>query len=156
MKLDLWLGYHQIGMHPGDIKKQLFACSKAIMYFWLCHLALQMHPPIFKAWWMRYSRNFFRKFVLVFFYDILILSKSLEEHLYHVHCVLHILQANQFFVKWGGHGSWKNILHDDMAQADYSEGVARFFGPHWLSPKIHPPLGLHCTTIDPYAQERFI
>lgn len=46
---------------------------------------------------MRYSRNFFVN--LSWYFLFLFLSKSWEDHLLHVERVLHVLQANKFFVK---------------------------------------------------------
>eukprot|EP00253_Pinus_taeda_P027546 PITA_27546 len=40
-----------------------------------------------------------RKFVLVFFDDILIYNRTWEEHLQHIKTILHILQEKQFYAK---------------------------------------------------------
>ena len=44
-------------------------------------------------------RELLRKCVLVFFYDILVYSKSWELHLQHLHNVFEILRANHFYAK---------------------------------------------------------
>jgi hypothetical protein len=44
-------------------------------------------------------RSYLRKFVLIFFDDILIYSKSWEDHLYHLTCVFDILRSNHLFVR---------------------------------------------------------
>jgi len=43
---------------------------------------------------------FLRIFVLVFFYDILVYSKTWEDHLQHLQQVLSILQHHKFFAKY--------------------------------------------------------
>src|SRR5687767_6722914 len=43
--------------------------------------------------------SFLRRFVLMFFYDILIYSTSLAEHLQHVRAVLSTLRAHSLFLK---------------------------------------------------------
>lgn len=44
-------------------------------------------------------RLFLRKFVIVFFDDILVYSRSLDEHMQHLHLVLNCLMDNSFFAK---------------------------------------------------------
>lgn len=44
-------------------------------------------------------KDHIRKFILVFFDDILVYSFSWSEHLQHLETILRILQTNQFFVK---------------------------------------------------------
>ena len=44
-------------------------------------------------------RSFLRKFVLVFFDDILTYSKDLQEHIEHVRLVLQTMRANELFAK---------------------------------------------------------
>lgn len=43
--------------------------------------------------------EYLRKFVIVFFYDILVYSENLHKHLEHVQLVFDRLQENQFYVK---------------------------------------------------------
>lgn len=44
-------------------------------------------------------KNHSRKFVLVFFYDILVYSKDCEEHIEHLGAVFEILKAHKYFLK---------------------------------------------------------
>ena len=56
-------------------------------------------PTIFQATMNNLFQPFLRKFVLVFFDDILIYSKTWKDHLIDLEQVLSILQSNQFYPK---------------------------------------------------------
>jgi hypothetical protein len=56
-------------------------------------------PATFQALMNDVLRPHLRKFVLVFFDDILIFSNSWSQHLHHVRAVLQLLQAHQLFLK---------------------------------------------------------
>ena len=56
-------------------------------------------PVTFQAIMKRIFQSFLRKFIVVFFDDILVYSKDLAEHLIHLEAILQVLQEHQFFVK---------------------------------------------------------
>jgi len=56
-------------------------------------------PTTFQATMNDLFQPYLRKFVLVFFDDILIYSKTWKEHLKHLDQVLSILEENQFYAK---------------------------------------------------------
>lgn len=56
-------------------------------------------PKTFQALMHHIFGPYLRKFVLVFFDDILIYSASLDEHLKHLQLVFQLLQANQLCAK---------------------------------------------------------
>nr|KYP37464.1 Retrovirus-related Pol polyprotein from transposon 17.6 [Cajanus cajan] len=57
-------------------------------------------PSSFQATMNDLFRPYLRKFVLVFFDDILVFSSNLEDHLIHLKSVLELLTTNQFFAKY--------------------------------------------------------
>ena len=68
------------------------------MSFWSCPSGFTNAPATFQSLMSEVFHPFLRKFVLVFFDDILIYSVSLEEHQYHVSQVLQLLRQHKLFV----------------------------------------------------------
>ncbi|GJS87975.1 putative reverse transcriptase domain-containing protein [Tanacetum coccineum] len=89
-KIDLQSGYHQLRVHEDDIPKTVFQTRYGHFKFTVMPFGLTNVPAVFMDLMNRVCRPYLDKFIIVFIDDILIYSKTKEDH-EEVHFLGHVV-----------------------------------------------------------------
>ncbi|GJT31132.1 putative reverse transcriptase domain-containing protein [Tanacetum coccineum] len=105
-KIDLRSGYHQLRVHEDDIPKTAFRTRYRHFEFTIMPFGLTNAPAIFMDLINRVCRSYLDKFVIVFIDDILIYSKTQEEHVEYLRLVLELLKKEKLYAKFSKCEFW--------------------------------------------------
>jgi hypothetical protein len=105
-KIDLRSGYYQIKIRASDILKTAFSTRYRLYEYLVMSFGLTNAP----AYFMYLMNSLFMleldKFVVVFIDDILVYSKSEDEHTKHLHTVLQRLRDHRLYAKFSKCDFW--------------------------------------------------
>ncbi|GKB09268.1 putative reverse transcriptase domain-containing protein [Tanacetum coccineum] len=110
-KIDLRLGYHQLKVHEDDIPKTAFRTRYGHFEFTVMPFGLTNVPAVFIDLMNRVCKPYLDKFVIVFIDDILIYSKTKEDHEVHLKLVLELLKKERLYAKFSKCEFWLQEVH---------------------------------------------
>jgi hypothetical protein len=105
-KIDLRSGYHQLKIRESDIPKTAFRTRYGLYEYIMMSFGLTNVPAYFMYLMNKVFMEYLDKFVVVFIDDILIFSKTMEEHEEHLRLVLEKLRSNQLYAKFSKCEFW--------------------------------------------------
>ncbi|GJZ01968.1 putative reverse transcriptase domain-containing protein [Tanacetum coccineum] len=105
-KIDLRSGYHQLRVREEDIPKTAFRTRYGHYEFQVMPFGLTNAPAVFMDLMNRVCKPHLDKFVIVFIDDILIYSKSKQEHEKHLKIILDLLKKEELYAKFSKCEFW--------------------------------------------------
>ncbi|GJV92595.1 putative reverse transcriptase domain-containing protein [Tanacetum coccineum] len=133
LKIDLRSGYHHLRVHEDDISKTAFRMRYEHFEFTVIHFGLTNAPVLFMDLMNRVCKPYLDKFVIVFIDDILVYSKSKEEHEVYLRWVLELLKKEKLYDKFSKCEFWLQEMHflghvvtpkwQSVDQVDWRRGV---------------------------------
>ncbi|GJW73967.1 putative reverse transcriptase domain-containing protein [Tanacetum coccineum] len=104
--IDLRYGYHQLRVREEDIPKTAFRTRYGHYEFQVMPFRLTNAPAIFMDLMNWVCKPYLDKFMIVFINDILIYSKSKEEHEEHLKLILELLKKEELYAKFSKCDFW--------------------------------------------------
>ncbi|GJW40451.1 putative reverse transcriptase domain-containing protein [Tanacetum coccineum] len=109
-KIDLRSGYHQLRVHEDDIPKTAFRTRYGHFEFTVMPFGLTNAPAIFMDLMNQVCKPYLDKFVIVFIDDILIYSKTKEDHKFSKDKV-ELLTKEKLYAKFSKCEFWLQEVH---------------------------------------------
>ncbi|KAJ9558056.1 hypothetical protein OSB04_012670 [Centaurea solstitialis] len=110
-KIDLRSGYHQMRVREEDVAKTAFRTRHGHYEFLVMPFGLTNAQAVFMDLINRVCRPYLDKFVIVFIDDILIYSRSKEEHEQHLRLILELLKIEKLYAKFSKYEFWIREVH---------------------------------------------
>nr|GEX49590.1 hypothetical protein [Tanacetum cinerariifolium] len=135
-------GYHQLRVHEDDILKTAFRTRYGHFEFTVIPFGLTNTPVVFMDLMNRVCWPYLDKFVIVFIDDILIYSKTREEHVEHLRLVLRLLKREKLYAKFSKCEFWlrevqflRHVINGNEIHVDPSkiEAVKNWKAPRTLT-----------------------
>ena len=105
-KIDLRSGYHKLRIREQDVAKTTFRSRYGHYEFLVMPFRLTNTPTAFMDLMNQVFRPFLDQFVIMFIDDVLVYSRSEEEHEQHLRAVLQTLREHRLFVKFNKCEFW--------------------------------------------------
>jgi hypothetical protein len=105
-KIDLRSGYHQMKIRPEDIYKTAFVTRYGQYEYTVVSFGLTNTPAYFMNMMNKVFMNELDKCVVVFIDDILVFSKTTDDHEEHLRILLGKLKQQQLFAKFSKCEFW--------------------------------------------------
>ncbi|GKA05702.1 putative reverse transcriptase domain-containing protein [Tanacetum coccineum] len=105
-KIDLRSSYHQLRVHDEDIPQTAFRTLYGHYEFQVMPFGLTNTPAVFIDLMNWVCRPYLDKFVIMFIDDILIYSKTKEEHDAYLRLILELLKKEELYAKFSKYDFW--------------------------------------------------
>jgi len=122
-KINLRSGYHQLRIKEDDIPKTAFKTRFGHYEFTILPFGLTNAPGVFMSLMNGVFREYLDKFVQVFIDDILIYSRTIEEHDEHLRLVLQCLREHKLYGKLSKCSFYQSRIHY-LGHVISGEGIA--------------------------------